>query len=107
MGMTFENWNYILKATAYFTSRVPVNVCNITRSTFTDANPFACQDVVNIHKVIMGRHGKVFSCIYEEKWAVNSKAFHVGIYFQELKRLRKEQVVLPCGGGKNRGIKKQ
>lgn len=86
--MTFKNWNYILKATAYFTSRVPVNVCNITRGTFTDANPFACQDVVNIHKVIMGCHGKVFSCIYEEKSVVNSKIFHVGIYFQELSILK-------------------
>lgn len=84
----FKHRNSILKATTYFTSRVPVNVCNITRSTFTDANPFACKYVVNIHKVIMGCHGKVFSRIYKEKCGVNTKVSYIGIYFQELSILK-------------------
>lgn len=32
----------------------------------------------------MGCHSKVFSCIYKEKCAVNTKTFYRGIYYQEL-----------------------
>lgn len=59
-------------------------MCDVTRSTFADANPFACKYIVNIHKVIMGCHSKVFSCIYDEKCAVNIKTVYTGSYFQKL-----------------------
>ena len=83
----FENKNHILKATTYFTSGVPVDMCNVTGRTFTDANPFACKYVINIHEVIVGCHSKVFSSICEEKCAVNIKAFHRRPDFQELSML--------------------
>lgn len=71
----FKNKSRILKATTYFTSWVPVNMCNITRSTFTDANSFACKHVVNIHKVVVGCHSKVFSCICKENVELTLKHF--------------------------------
>lgn len=85
----FKNRNCILKATTYFTSRVPVDMCDVARSTFTDADPFACKHVINIHKVIVGGHGKVFSCIYTEKGAVTIKTFYVRCGFCKLSILER------------------
>lgn len=63
---------YLFFTAVCFTSRVPVNVCDVTRRSFTDANPLACKHVVNIHEVIMGCYSEVFSCIYRDRYVVNS-----------------------------------
>lgn len=59
-------------------------MCNVTGRAFTDANPFACKYIINIHKVIVGCHSKIFPSICTEKGAVNIKAFHRRFDFQEL-----------------------
>lgn len=58
-------------------------MCNVTRSTFADADPFACKHVINIHEVIVGGHGKVFSCICTEEGAVTIKTLYVRLGFCE------------------------
>lgn len=54
-------------------------MCNVAGSTFTDANPFACEDVVDIHEVIMRGYSKVFSCVYKRKCAVNTRPLYTDI----------------------------
>lgn len=43
----------------HFTSGVPVDVGDVAGGTFANANPLAGEDVVNIHKVIVGSHSQV------------------------------------------------
>lgn len=74
MNTNFLKSETILKATAYFTSRVPVDVCDVARSTFADADPFACEHVVNVHKVVVGGHGQVLPCVCAGEGAVTVKS---------------------------------
>lgn len=51
----------------HFTSWVPVNVCDIAGGTFTNANSFAGEYIVNIYKIIMGSHSQVLSWFCKEE----------------------------------------
>lgn len=42
------------------TSGVPVDVCDVAAGSFTDAHSLTGQDVVDVHKGIMGCNSQVF-----------------------------------------------
>ncbi len=58
---------YICFVYVWITADVPVQMCVTAGRSFTDSHPLTGQNVINVHKWVVGGHGEVFSSIFKKK----------------------------------------